>query len=655
MATGRQGERETRRQGEALRRSPHPLSPSPSLPLSGGFLSGKTVYVSAGHGWYWNPDFESWLTQRPVWEDLVEDFNNAEAVNQYLLPYLYNAGADVWTVRERDLNPQEITVTVDSPAYVQVGEWMTPTETVTASSLILPWHYTPVSTTATATATWTFTPTETARHAVYAWYSHGPDRAPDARYHIEHAGGVTESLVDQTVHGWTWRYLGTYPFHAGQPANVSLVNISDVTDRIVSAGAVRIGGGMGSELGGGEPPSPSTSGRPRWEEAARYWVKFQGAPSSVYHPSINDRFDDVTARSRYAEWEKPEGEDAIFVSWHTNGSLSHTQRGTESHIYDGTRGGIWTPGSDLLQYFLHRTLVDDIRAAWDPNWADGGMLADNFGEVRQLESMPGVLMEIAYHDVTAEAHALVDPRFAQLTARAIYRGSVRYFAYRDQVEPVFLPEPPGGLAAQNSGAGQVTLTWLPSPTDGDGPLGDTATSYRVYTSPDGFAWDDGSDAAGTSHALTGLAPGQLVFVRVTGVNAGGESLPSPTLATRAAEDGRASILLVEAFDRNDRSFTTWQDDGVSIADTAETGPSRRLFADRTNRRDYAIQHGIAITRPFDSATRNMLHASSDATTPPVDLYRYAVADWMAGEESSPEEPIPVGASTIALNSDEQAL
>ena len=683
----RGGEGERGRQGDKGKTSPRPpVALSPHLPVAEGFLAGKTIYVSAGHGWYWNAGFEEWLTQRPVWENLVEDFNNAEVVNQYLLPYLYNAGADVWTVRERDLNTQEITVTADSPAFVQVGEWLAPTETITGSSLIFPWHYAPASATATVTATWTFTPAETARYAVYVWYAQGPDRAPDARYRIAHAGGVTERLVDQTVHGWTWRYLGTFPFHADQPASVSLTNVSDVPDRIVTAGAVRIGGGMGSELGGGEPASPEVSGRPRWEEASRYWTRFQGAPASVYDPISwgNDVFDDVTARSRYAEWEKPAGEDAVFISWHTNGSYSHQVQGTESYVYDGTRGGIWTPGSDLLQYFTHRTLVDDIRAAWDPNWTDGGMQADNFGEVRQLETMPGVLLEVAYHDVGEEANALLDPRFARLSARATYRGIVRYFAYRDQVEPVFLPEPPAGLAVRNSEPGGVALTWLPSPTDGDGPLGSAATSYRVYTSHDGFAWGDGVDVAGTSYTLTDVAPGELIFVRVTGVNAGGESLPSPTLAARGSQDGRAPILLVEAFDRNDRSFTTWQDDGVSIADSEETGPSRRLFADRTNRRDYVIQHGMAITRPFGSATRNMLFSAQtsevsvgDSTTPSVigasrpdtrsltekprrssalvHLHDYAIVDWMSGEESSPEEATPVGASTIALSQVEQAL
>ena len=103
-----------------------------------GFLAGKMVYVSAGHGWYWNPTQGDWFTQRPVWENLVEDFNNAEVINQYLLPYLYNAGAEVWTVRERDLNTAELTVTVEMLAYTEIGSWFTSTEPV--SDTIFPWH-----------------------------------------------------------------------------------------------------------------------------------------------------------------------------------------------------------------------------------------------------------------------------------------------------------------------------------------------------------------------------------------------------------------------------------------------------------------------------------------------------------------------------------
>ena len=58
------------------------------------------------------------------------------------------------------------------------------------------------------------------------------------------------------------------------------------------------------------------SGRPRWEQASRYYTQSLGAPASIYNSSAaeGDGFDDVTARSRWTAWEHPTGEDAVFVS-----------------------------------------------------------------------------------------------------------------------------------------------------------------------------------------------------------------------------------------------------------------------------------------------------------------------------------------------------
>jgi hypothetical protein len=206
---------------------------------------------------------------------------------------------------------------------------------------------------------------------------------------------------------------------------------------------------MWTESGGGPPPSPGPSGKPRWEEASRYWAKYQGAPPDIYNPSYctaasgyrpgqKDFCDDVTVRPRYAEWEHPSDEDAVYVSWHTNGG---GERGTESYIYDGGA----TPGSAQLQAAVQSALVHDIRAGWESGWPDRGLRQANFGEVRPLQTMPGTLVEIAFHDEPNDANALKDPRFAQLTARAMYKGILRYFADKDGQTPVVLPEPPRNL------------------------------------------------------------------------------------------------------------------------------------------------------------------------------------------------------------------
>ena len=52
----------------------------------------------------------AWETQRGINHDIVEDFVNAEAINQYLLEFLDNAGAKVFTLRERDMNTNMVIV-----------------------------------------------------------------------------------------------------------------------------------------------------------------------------------------------------------------------------------------------------------------------------------------------------------------------------------------------------------------------------------------------------------------------------------------------------------------------------------------------------------------------------------------------------------------
>ena len=118
-------------------------------------------------------------------------------------------------------------------------------------------------------------------YPVWAWYRHGGNRPTDARYEIHHTGGVTTVSISQEVHGMTWRYLGEYYFEAGREGYVTLLSQSDDCDpsQAIIADAIRFGGGLGS-IERGEPAS--TSSRPRWEEAAKYWAQYQGAPPEVH-------------------------------------------------------------------------------------------------------------------------------------------------------------------------------------------------------------------------------------------------------------------------------------------------------------------------------------------------------------------------------------
>jgi len=599
--------------------------PAPGQARPQGALSGKTIYVSAGHGWEWEYDGRCdcyrWKTQRPVYQDFIEDHNNAEAVDQYLLQYLWNAGATVIPVRERDMNPVERVVDNDGgEGYAEEGVWATSTLT---GYLGLTYRYTTtVAVTPTATAVWTATIPSDGRYAVYAWYRQGSNRAPDARYTVYHAGGQTEVVVDQRVHGNTWRYLGTYGFRGGEVATVTLSNLSTYTGTVVVADAVRFGGGTFDSLTSIRTSASYPPDKPWWEVAAFYYVQRMGMDPEALNLDPTDPadnwgdFNDVVARPIYARWEHAgTGEDAIYISWHTNG-YDGTARGTETYVHNGE----WlsrTLGSYELAGNVHGELVHDIQAGWDPYWTDRGVKEKNLGELRLLWDedpsvrMPGALVEIAFHDNPYDAEALREPTFQMLAARAIYQGIVKYFAQRDNVSLPLLPEPPTHPAVRNVGGGRVRISWRPSPTDTVGLRGDAADYYRVYTSTDGIGWSNGISVGNTTaYTLTGLSPGQLLFVRVTAVNRGGESFPTETLAVRVGNG--AGVLLVNGFDR---------------------GYNLRMLLDRMNRYDYAIQHGEVISYPFDSASNEAVRDGD------VALDGYAVVDWILGEESAPDQTL----------------
>ena len=586
-----------------------------------GALSGKTVWLSAGHGWYWSDTLNRWNTQRPNCYGLVEDFSNAEAVNYYLARYLWNAGADVWLVRERAMTEHEVIVDNDdgAPAYTESGTWLT-SSTPGYQGGTYRWSSTFDH--LTATATWTPDLPEAGWYAVWAWYLEGANRPTDARHEIHHAGGVTTVSISQEVHGRTWRYLGEYYFEAGTGGHVTLLNQSDdhYPSQAVIADAIRFGGGLGSIA---EPTSASsaetggTSGEPRWEEAAKYWAQYQGAPAEVYGS-------DVTARPLYAEWESAKGypgeaENAVYVSWHTNAGGG---TGTNSFIHDTEP----TTGSVELQDWVHGELIHDLRTAWNPAWVDRGQKSADFGELRELSTMPGVLLEVAFHDTEdpGDADDLREPVFRQIAARAVFQGIVKYHADREASAVHLPPEPPTHLAARHSGPGQVTLTWTPPPCC-DGVVGGAATAYKVCHSADGRAFDDGSVTVSPVLALTGLPPSTLHFFRVTALNEGGESFPTPVVAIRTPANGESPIfLIVDGFDRLDQTALIPQWESPAL------GTAQRMFLERMNRYDYAVEHGKALGAcglAFDSAVNEAVIGGD------VALANYPAVDWFVGEDS----------------------
>ncbi|MFZ5479611.1 MAG: N-acetylmuramoyl-L-alanine amidase [Myxococcota bacterium] len=591
-----------------------------------GALSGRAVYLSQCHGWIWYDTLDAFSLQRGnVW-DTVEDIHNPEGMNQFLTAYLENAGARVFTVKERDLNPLLAVVDDGDPGYAEAGEGFADGEPGFAWQDTWAYGENPFDLGGTrrfpanggAVATWTPEVPADGHYAVYVSWDAAADHARDAHYRLTHPGGTIDRRFDQTVHGSTWQYVETLWLTAGESLVVELVGDASDGDWL-SADAVRIGGGTGVIERHGE-----TTGRPRWEEGAILATQFNGAPESIYDPYGDGNGSDPSSRARWADWEHPAGEDALYLSWHSNACDGCDARGTVVYTYDATcSAGAPVDGSTELAEALQDEIVSAATLLWDSDWNDRGTNTDCFSENNPShnDEMPSALVELAFHDTEIEADFLKDPQFRRDAARAMYRAIVRYWAERDGADAYYLPEPPVAVALRD-GADGLVLSWEPGVSGW--PWGDAAEGYLVYTSADGRAWGEGVAVSGTSTTLDASA-GETVYARVAATNVGGVSFASETVAARRGA-GEPPVLIVAAFDRLDDGQLAWEDLGPSLGEVV------KMDVRRMNGADVAVPHAAAIAAagwPFDTV--------SDEAFDALDLAGYRLVVWATGEESTADE------------------
>ena len=553
-----------------------------------GALSGREIVISPGHGYYWHTTL-GWITQRPLIDGLIEDIHTHEIVHDHLLPWLEGTGARTILCRARSRTLEEHVIQNDDgfPAYQETGSWTTSGSSGWAGST---YRYAGTTPGGGSTASYRTTITTTGHYPVYVAYRAGSNRTIAARVEVSHAGGTSWRTVDQTRFSLRWLYVGTFPFRAMEQAVVTLSSASASPGVIVSD-AVRIGDGNGSILRGG-----TASGEPRWRECSRYHAEYTGAPASVWDPITGgqDNSDDVTCRPLFGEWYSG-GQADLYLSLHTNAGGGS---GTSSFIHNTL-----TPaGSAGWQNALHARLLNDLQAHWDPSWIDRGQFAANFGELRELTTMPGCLVELAFHDdIGGDIEALHHPTFRAISGRAMARAIVEYLA-----PGMPLPlSPPSSVAMRNTGAGGVTVSWVPVPG---------ATSYRVRTSDDGFAFDAGTIVTGTTFNLSGLPHDALRYARVACRNASGTGPDSEPVGARVAPGGAAPLLLVNGFDRHDRTVKEHHN------------PHDWLVVDGA-----AVRAVVTAGYPFDGCTNEAVSAAL------VPLAPYGCVGWVLGEESTYDE------------------
>ncbi|MEL6923014.1 MAG: N-acetylmuramoyl-L-alanine amidase, partial [Bacteroidota bacterium] len=347
---------------------------------------------------------------------------------------------------------------------------------------------------------------------------------------------------------------------------------------------------------------------------------------------VNGKVNDVSIRPQYAEWELAKGSraeqrNAIYLSIHSNGSGGS---GTESYIHS------FKPvyGSKLLQQAVHGELIKDLRSGWNRSWINRGQKAADFGELRGLQTMPGLLVELGFHDHPQDAEALTTPDFRDLSARAIYKGIVRYYAKKQGKQPVFLPEPPTAVVARNDGKGKVTLRWNEGAYGGI--HGSRAQKFKVYISHHGRAFADYEVTTNNIFTFRNLQKNTSYYFRVSAVNEGGESFPSATVAVRTPDPKTDAVqyLIVDGYDRLERA----QAHVVYEARPRfrPLGKVRRLPLEQMNDYSYATEHAEALAQAgiwFDGTDNEALLEQK------ISLQDYDGVDWFTGRESVNHETL----------------
>lgn len=591
-------------------------------------LQNRHLTVWASHGIYYDAPTGKWQWQRPTLFGTNEDLFTQTIVVPYLMPMLERAGAIVFSPRERDWQKNEVIVDNDDHSnllgYRETG-FRQPWQTTGLKGFALhSGHYidgenpfeagtarmAESTTSKTKYSTVSYQPSipEAGRYAVYVSYQTLEGSIDDAHYTVWHQGEQTEFRVNQQMGGGTWVYLGTFDFDQGcnEWNCVTLTNQSQHRSGVVTADAVRFGGGMGNIERGGK-----VSGMPRCLEGARYYCQWAGIPFNIYstRSGQNDYADDINARSLTenllagSSCYVPNREGLrvpieLSLAVHSDagfhrdghslyGALTiHTTDKDGSNVFDCE-----LPRS-MSREFAHDLLNNankDIQARFGIAWPKREIRDRNYSETR-LPEVPSAIFETMSHQSFPDMRYGQDPNFKFTLARSIYKTILRYVSGVHNEDCVVAPLTPTQLKVEfiNRKKGEVKLAWNPK----DDPQEPSAspTGYIVYTATGSGGFNNGEYVSSNSYSLR-LEPGVLYNFRVSAVNKGGESFASEVVSALYNHRNSKTVMIVNGFHRlsspaildNDslQGFLLDQDMGVSYGPTAGwTGLQRNFSKDK---------------------------------------------------------------------------
>ena len=578
-------------------------------------LFDRHLSLWASHGRYYDGKKDRWKWQRPNLFGTTEDLFTQTIVIPYLIPMLENAGAVVFTPRERDWQKNEVIVDNGGRGYVEDSgkeTWKTAQEKGFAyhagtyrdgENPFTQGTARAVKATKKADVSWaSYQPNipQGGKYAVYVSYQSLKNSVSDAQYIVMHKGQRTVFKVNQQMGGGTWVYLGTFAFDRGNNEfNRVVVTNSSSESGVVTTDAVRFGGGMGNIERGG-----SCSGMPRCLEGARYSAQWAGAPYSVYSSKngSDDYGDDINVRSNMTNWlaggstyvPTLEGKkvpielslavhsDAGYTTVNDSiiGSLAIcTTSFNDGRLNSGVSRMVSHDFADSLLTGLQR----DISGKYS-KWTRRYLWDRNYSETRKPE-VPSAIIETMSHQNFADMRRGLDPNFRFTLARSLYKTILRFVNGNHSVPSVVQPLPVSNFRIERNSSGGLRLSWI-AEKDEQEPTA-VPTSYIVYTSEDGMGFDNGTVVYTSSFDFEAKKGVNYCF-KVTALNRGGESFPSETLAAYLSKSAHAKdILVVDGFSRlsgpavvddySRQGFDLGSDIGVSYGLTAGWNGRQQCF------------------------------------------------------------------------------
>ena len=566
-------------------------------------LQGRHLAITPSHGRYYKNDEMCWKWQRPSLYGTREDLLSQSIVVPYLIPMLENAGAIVFSARERDRQPHDIIVdndasTNDCGLYIEEKRRKTHWEDgalgfaipdgalqqgenpfLQGSSRII--RTAGHEKSAEGAALWVPSIPERGYYAVYASYQSYPSSVPDAEYLVLHTGGTTRIRVNQQMGGGTWVYLGTFEFERGQHDNqmVVLTNRSAHTG-VVSADAIRFGGGS-ALVSRANADTIHTSALPRYYEGARYQAQWAGFPTRQYacYDGEKDYAEDINSRSlvtNYLLGGSVYCPDSVglrvpielTLGLHTDAGIREDDTtigtlGIYTTDYNNSRlaGGMLSRHTsrdltDIVQSYIIRdvnhqctvaTTTDEEGKVVRP-FTRRSMWNRNYSESR-LPEVPSCIIELLSHQNFADMRYAHDPHFKFTASRAIYKGILRYTAAMHATQYTVQPLPVHAFAIDFAGTDKVRLSWRPTKDELEPSA--IPDGYILYTRTDSAGWDNGQRIGASTSCEVTLQPGSIYSFRITAYNQGGESFPSEVLSAHIAPDSKGKILVINGFQRID--------------------------------------------------------------------------------------------------------